>query len=136
MPYSISISPEEKLSYWTLDGTVGSPDVLGAMAEMISHPDWRPEFNTIVFIAADADMSAFDFDEFLAAQRQLGSINRAARGDRTARVGIVSQNEGNQGILALWEALNETSDVLNIRYRLFPTEEGARAWVQGDGEAR
>ncbi len=136
MPCSISISPGEMLSYWRLRGPVGSPDLLGAMADMTAHPDWRPEYNTIVFIAPDADLSGFDFDGFLAAQRQLGSINRAARGDRTARVGIVSQNEGNQGILALWEALNETSDVLNIRYRLFPTEEEARAWVQGDGEAR
>lgn len=135
MPYSISISLDERLSYWTLSGSLSSPDVLGAMAEMTSHPDWRPEYNTIVFIAPDADLSGFDFAEFLAAQRQLGSINRAARGDRTARVGIVSQNEGNQGILALWEALNETSDVLNIRYRLFQTEEGARAWVRGGGEA-
>lgn len=123
------------LSYWTLSGPLGSSDVLAAMAEMTAHSDWRPAFNTIVFMAPDADLSEFDFDAFLAAQRQLADINRPARGERTARVGIVSQNEGNQGILALWQALNETSDVLNIRYRLFQTEEGARTWVQGEAEA-
>jgi hypothetical protein len=131
MPYRISISPGEKLNYWELSGPLGAQDILGAMGEMTNHPDWRPDYNTIVFVTADADLSEFDFKGFQTAQRRLAEINREVRGDRRIRVAIVSGSEANEGIISLWRALSEMSDQLNIAYSMFPTEEDARAWIAG-----
>ena len=129
MSYSVSISSQERLNFWHLEGTVLAEDILGAMSAMASDPAFDPSFNTLVHVHRDADLASLNLALLRETQEKLANKNARMRGDRRVRVAILSNHASNRTIAALWQALVDATGSLNIEYKVFEKEAQARDWL-------
>jgi FMN phosphatase YigB (HAD superfamily) len=128
----VSISSQERLNYWHLDGTVQAEDILGAMAAMASDPAFEPSFNTLVHVHRDADLASLNLALLQETQKELAAKNAKLRGDQRVRVAILSNQASNRTIAVLWQALADATGSLNIEYKVFEEESEAREWLSGE----
>lgn len=123
MPYSVHISPSDRIAVLRLFGTVEGKEIVPACLALLHHPDWERGLSTLWDLR---DIKTFLFvPEDLAAFEARAAEITALRGDgRTAFVTADSWVQINAHLLGI-----KTKGDTSREFRVFARMDRAEAWL-------